>query len=159
MQNSLSRRQVDDENIVNDYGLNFHFTPDDHWDINLDAQRVTARHDTLDVSVFGSNFSDYELDLTGNIPVVVPHKPLTLSATWAAPNPTMAAETDQQYFSNRDFQFWRAAMDHIEHSVGDEWAFRGDIAYNFGDDSSFLRADQIRRALCRPRPDDPLHDL
>lgn len=140
IQNSLSRRQVDERNVVNDYGLNFRFSPTEHWDINLDAQRVTAQHDDLDVSVFGSNFADYELDLTGDIPVVVPHKPLTLSATWAAPNPTMAAENDQQFFSDRQFQFWRAAMDHIEHSEGDEWAFQGDIAYNFDRDRfPFLR--------------------
>ena len=138
MQNSLARRQVSDQNVVSDYGLNFRFSPNAHWDINLDAQRVHATHDTLDVSVFGSNFADQEIDLTGNIPVVVPHKPLTLSATWAGPNPTMAGQSDQQYFSDREWEFWRAAMDHIEHSVGNEWAFQGDVAYNF-DDGGFLR--------------------
>ncbi|MEI9928452.1 MAG: hypothetical protein WDN44_13110 [Sphingomonas sp.] len=83
MQQSLSRRQVSDENIVDDYGLNFKFNPDDHWQINLDAQYVQAQHDTLDVSVFGSNFADQELDLTGDLPILVNHKPLTLAATWA----------------------------------------------------------------------------
>ena len=138
MQNSLARRQVADQNVVSDYGLNFRFDPSEHWSINLDAQRVHATHDTLDVSVFGSNFADQEVDLTGNIPVIIPHKPLTLSATWAGPNPTMAGQTDAQYFSDRQWEFWRAAMDHIEHSVGNEWAFQGDVAYNFNDDS-FLR--------------------
>jgi TonB-dependent receptor len=138
MQNSLARRQVDDENVVTDYGLNFRFNPSEHWTINLDAQRVRATHDTLDMSVFGSNFADQQLDLTGNLPVITPHKPLTLSATWAAPNPTMAGQTDAQYFSDRQWEFWRAAMDHIEHSVGEEWAFQGDVAYDFNDDS-FLR--------------------
>jgi TonB-dependent receptor len=138
MQNSLARRQVNDQNVVSDYGLNFRFSPNEHWDINLDAQRVHATHDALDVSVFGSNFADQEIDLTGNIPVIIPHKPLTLSATWAAPNPTMAGQTDSQYFGDRQWEFWRAAMDHIEHSVGNEWAFQGDVAYNFNDDG-FLR--------------------
>ena len=138
MQNSLARRQVDDENIVTDYGLNFRFNPSEHWAINLDAQRVHATHDTLDMSVFGSNFADQEVDITGAIPVITPHKPLTLSATWAGPNPTMAGQTDSQYFADRQWEFWRAAMDHIEHSVGNEWAFQGDVAYNF-DDDSFLR--------------------
>lgn len=139
VQDSLSRRQVNDRNVVDDYGLNFRFSPNDRWDIELDGQHVRAQHDTLDVSVFGSNFADYELDLTGNIPVVIPHKPLTLSATWAAPNPTMAAASDADYFSNRQFQFWRAAMDHIEHSEGEEWAFRADVGYNFNGDVPFLR--------------------
>lgn len=138
MQQSLSRRMVDDENIVDDYGLNFKFNPDDHWQINLDAQYVQAQHDTLDVSVFGSNFADQELDLTGKYPVLINHKPLTLSATWAAPNPALKAATDQQYFTDRQWEFWRAAMDHIEHSTGEEVAFKGDFAYNFND-GSFLK--------------------
>jgi len=138
MQHSLSRRQVEDENVVADYGLNFRYTPDDHWQFNFDAQHVRAQHDNLDVSVFGSTFADQELDITGNLPVITPHKPLTLSATWAAPNPDMAAQNDEQYFTDRRWSFWRAAMDHIEHSVGEEWAARADIAYNF-DDGGFLR--------------------
>ena len=138
MQHSLSRRQVDDENIVADYGMNFRFTPDDHWQINVDLQHVQAEHNNLDVSVFGSTFADQELDISGGTPVVIPHKPLTLSATWAAPNPAMAGQTDEQYFSDRRWTFWRAAMDHIEESRGEEWAARADIAYNFNDEG-FLR--------------------
>ncbi len=138
IQHSLSRRQVDDENIVADYGLNFRFTPDDHWQFNFDAQHVEAEHNNLDVSVFGSTFADQEVDITGGIPRVVPHKPLTLSATWAAPNPNMAAQSDQEYFSDRRWTFWRAAMDHAEQSRGEEWAARADIAYNFNNDG-FLR--------------------
>ena len=133
MQNSLATRQVYDQNIVADYGLNFRYTPDDHWQFNFDAQHVRAEHNNLDVSVFGSNFSDQELDISGDLPVVTPHKPLTLSATWAAPNPDMAAQTDEQYFSDRRWTFWRAAMDHIEQSTGEEWASRADLAYNFTD--------------------------
>ena len=30
-------------------------------------------------------------------------------------------------------------MDHIEHSRGHEWAFKGDVAYKFLDDSGFLK--------------------
>ena len=30
-------------------------------------------------------------------------------------------------------------MDHIEHSNGHEWAFKGDVAYNFLDDDSFFK--------------------
>jgi TonB-dependent receptor len=142
IQQSLSRRQVDDRNVVQDHGVNFKFNPTPHWAINLDADYTKAKHDTLDVSVFGSTFADQELDLTGNTPVVIPHRPnnLVYPATWAAPaNPTVAAMSDQQYFSNPNAEFWRAAMDHIEHSRGHEWAFRGDVAYNFLDDVPFLK--------------------
>src|SRR3546814_6538247 len=85
------------------------------------------------MSVVGSTFADQKIDLTGDIPVVIPHKPLTLAAGWATPNPDMAAASDSEYFRNPNFSFWRAAMDHIEHSVGNEWSFRGDTQYNFDD--------------------------
>lgn len=143
IQQSLSRRQVRDENVVSDYGLNFKFKPNDHWDFNVDGQYVKATHDTLDVSIFGSTFADEELDLTGNIPAVNPHKPLTLAASWASPNPVQAAETDSEYFHDPMNEFWRAAMDHIEHSKGQEWAFKGDVAYNFDDDDLFLKQIKV----------------
>ena len=138
MQDTLDDRQVDDRNIVTDYGMHFRFDPTTHWQLDLDVDHVHATHDTLDMSVMGSDFADQEINLTGAIPQITPHKPLTLSATWAAPNPTMAGETDSQYFHDPQWEFWRSAMDHIEHSVGNEWAFQGDLAYNF-DDGSFLR--------------------
>ena len=138
MQNTITSRSVREQNVVSDYGLNFRFDPNEHWSINVDAQHVRARHDTLDMSVMGSNFSDQEVDISGGLPVVIPHKPLTLSATWASPNPAMAAQNDAQYFGDRQWEFWRSAMDHIEHSTGQEWAFQGDVAYNF-DEGSFLR--------------------
>src|SRR3546814_4837641 len=90
------------------------------------------------MSVFGSTFADQEIDLTGDIPVVIPHKPLTLAAGWATPTPDMAAASDSEYFRNPNFSFWRAAMDHIEHSVGNEWSFRGATQYNFVD-GSFIK--------------------
>ncbi|HEY0412844.1 MAG TPA: TonB-dependent receptor, partial [Allosphingosinicella sp.] len=139
IQQSLSRREVDDRNIVSDYGLNFKFRPGDRWAINLDGDYTKARHDTLDMSVFGSTFADQELDLTGNVPSLINHKPLTLSASWATPNPRIAGENDQQYFADANVEFWRAAMDHVEHSEGAEWAFKGDVAYDFLDDVPFLR--------------------
>ena len=139
MQQSLSRRQVNETNRVSDAGLNFKFSPDDHWQINLDGDYTRAEHDDLDFSVFGSTFADNYLDLSGNLPTIIPHKPLTLSAGWASPNPIVAGESDAQYFADRNNEFWRAAMDHIEHSTGHEWSGKADIAYNFGGDDPFLK--------------------
>jgi TonB-dependent receptor len=139
MQQSLSRGQIDEKNRVTDYGLNIKFDPDDHWSINLDGDYTRARHTNLDFRVFGSLFADNELDLTGSLPKITPHKPLTLAATWATPNPILVAENDQQYFSDRNNEFWRAAMDHIEESTGHEWAAKADIAYKFGGDDPFLK--------------------
>jgi TonB-dependent receptor len=139
IQQVLSRRQVLDHNLVNDFGLNFKFKPTPRLSLNFDADYVSARHDNLDVSVFGSTFADQELDLRGSLPRLVAHKPLTLAATWATPNPRIAGESDAQYFQDANVQFWRAAMDHVEHSTGHEYAFRGDIAYDIDQDIPFLK--------------------
>jgi TonB-dependent receptor len=139
IEQSLSRRQVDEKNRVTDAGLNFKFAPDDHWQIGLDGDYTRAVHNELDVSVYGANFADQYLDITGDLPVITNHKPLTLAANWASPNPTQAAENDSQYFADPNNEFWRAAMDHIEHSTGHEWAGKADIAYNFSDDVPWLK--------------------
>jgi TonB-dependent receptor len=138
VQQSLSRRQVDQETLNQDFGFNFRWTPDDRWAFNFDAQYTEASTENLDVSVFGSTFADTMLDLTGNIPVVIPTKPQNTRATWAAPN-SMDGLTDEQYFSSNQYTFWRAAMDHIEDSEGAEYAFRGDTQYSFDEGSFFKR--------------------
>ena len=139
MQQSLSRGQIDERNRVTDYGLNFKFAPNDRWAINLDGDYTRAQHNNLDFRVFGSTFADESIDMSGNLPTIIPHKPLTLAYSWLSPDPTLAGENDAQYFADRNNEFWRAAMDHIEHSTGREWAGKADIVYNFGGDDPFLK--------------------
>ncbi len=138
IQQSLSRRQVKEENTVNDFGMNLKILPADRWEIQLDGNYTHSEHDVLDMSTFGSTFADQEIDLTGDLPVVIPHKPLTLAAAWATPNAELASNTDAEYFANRNVQFWRAAMDHAEHSTGREYAFKADVGYDLSDDA-FLK--------------------
>lgn len=139
MEQSLDDRQVNEVNTVQDSSVNFKFSPTPHWDINLDAQYVKAKHDDLDMEISGADFADQEVDLTGQYPQIVPHKPLTLSQTWGSPSAALKDASDQEYFSNPRYYFWRNAMDHIEHSNGHEWAFAGDLAYNFLDTTPFLK--------------------
>jgi TonB-dependent receptor len=142
MQQSLSRRQVHETNTVADYGINFETKLGDRIDLELDADYTESEHDVIDMSTFGSTFADQELDITGDLPVLVSHKPNTLNATWAGPNPALVNATDDEYFRDQRVQFWRAAMDHFEESDGNEMAFRADLAYNF-DDDSFLRRIKV----------------
>lgn len=142
MQQSLSRRQVYETNTVADYGLNFETKLGDRIDLELDANYTKSEHDVVDMSSFGSTFADQELDITGNLPILISHKPNTLNATWAAPNPALVNASDDEYFRDQRVQFWRAAMDHFEESDGDEIALRADAAYNF-DDDSFLRRVKV----------------
>ena len=138
MQQQLARRQVDEETTNTDYSLHFTQELTDRLTIDLDGQYAKSKKSNLDVSIYGSTFADQELDLTGNIPVVIPHIPNVLSYTWAGDNPELAAQSDEEYFRDPRSQFWRAAMDHIEESDGEQFAFRADLNYEFPDDS-FLR--------------------
>ncbi|MGE7206696.1 TonB-dependent receptor [Sphingomonas sp. NPDC019816] len=139
-QQSLARGMTRDENTVTDFGLNLKTQLDDHWSVNLDGDYTRAKKTSTDMRVFGSTFADSELDLSGNLPVVIPHKPSTLQASWATPNPTLNQQTDAQYFANRNVQFWRAAMDHLEESTGREYAFKADVDYKFDDGNFFTHA-------------------
>ncbi|MCW3847413.1 TonB-dependent receptor [Sphingomonas sp. LB-2] len=144
MENTLTRRMVDETNIVNDLGWNLKFTPNERWAFNFDGQHIWAKRDQLDFSVTGSNYADQELDLRGNYPVITPHKPqqLGLWATWSqnsAVSPALAAANDAEYFGNPRYTFWRSAMDHIESSTGQEWSARADVQFNFLDDVPFLK--------------------
>jgi TonB-dependent receptor len=143
-QATLDRRWVHDVNVVQDQSVNFKFNPTPHWDINLDGQYVKASHDNLDMTMVGSNYVDQELNLTGDYPVAVFHKPNSLGAnyTWSgshAVSPALQNVSDAEYLSSPHYTFWRSAMDHMEQSRGYEWATKGDVAYNFLDENSFFK--------------------
>lgn len=140
MQQSLARRQVNDEVTNQDYSINLKTELTDRLSLRLDAQYATSRKQNLDFSVFGSLFADQELDITGNLPVIIPRKPQFLGYNWSEPSPELGGATEAEYFNDPRFQFWRAAMDHIEDSEGKQYAFQADMAYEFDDDSFLRRA-------------------
>ncbi len=133
------RREVLQDTMTQDIGFNFKWNPNEQWSFNFDAQYVDSTTENLDFSIWGSVLADTELDLTGDIPTAVLHKPQTTRAAWAAPNPRLEGQTDAQYFNDPSRHYWRSAMDHIEDSEGEEIAFRGDVAYNFEDRIPGLR--------------------
>ena len=146
VQQVLARREVFEENTNNDFGLNFQQQVTDRLKLELDGQYAHSKRDVDDISVFGSTFADQQLDLTGDLPVVVPRAPNVISyaQTWAGGNADLAtlAQDDNAYFRSTDVQFWRAAMDHFERSEGDQFSFRGDLTYEISDDA-FLREAKI----------------
>src|SRR3546814_18977120 len=91
----------------------------DRGEVEQYANGIDAGDDVDDMSTLGSTFADQELDNTGSLPVLISHKPNTLNADWAAPNPDLVNATDEQYFADQRVQFWRAAMDHFEERDGD----------------------------------------
>lgn len=142
LQQSLGNRGVDETTTNKDYGLNLKTDLTDKLHLDLDAQYATSRKRNLDVSVFGSLFADQELDLRGEYPSVTPHRPNFLSYSWGGDQTTggLPASTDATYFADPRFTFWRAAMDHIEDSSGEQFAFKGDLTYDFGEESFIRRA-------------------
>ena len=138
LQQSLARRQVDDRIKNEDYSINLRTELTDRLTVELDAQYATSRKENLDFSVFGSSFADQELDISGGLPIIIPHKPQFLGYTWGPAGSALTNATETQYFSDPRFQFWRAAMDHIEDSTGKQYSFQADFGYEF-DDDAFIR--------------------
>ena len=147
VQQVLARRQVFEENTNNDFGINFEQELNERLHLNIDAQYAHSKHDVDDVTVYGSTFADQELDLTGDLPVIIPHAPnvTAYAQTWAGGNADLAdlaASGDENYFRSTDVQFWRAAMDHFERSEGDQFTIRGDLTYDISEDA-FLREAKV----------------
>ena len=142
LQQSLARRQVADETTNIDASFNVQSQLTERLSATLDLHYAHSQKDNLDFSVFGSNFADQELDLTGQYPTVIPRKPANLGYTWSTPSAPLASATEEQYFADPRFQFWRAAMDHIEDSTGSQYALKADLDYEFGDDS-FIRRVRV----------------
>ena len=128
-----SRRQVFEENTVNDYGLNAKMNPTSRLAVDLDFDYTRSVHTDKDVGIYTSVFADQELDLTGKVPSVISHKPTTLAAAWATPNPTLVSESDAQYFADPNTSFYRAAIDHFEDSRGREIQVAGNFSYDLGE--------------------------
>jgi len=139
---SLARRQVMDEVTNSDYSLNLRHELTERATLRLDAQYATSKKDNLDFSVFGSNFADQELDISGKYPNIIPHKPQFLGYNWSTPGEALANASDAEYFGDPRFQFWRAAMDHAEDSDGEQFAFQADLDYEF-DDYAFIRRAKV----------------
>lgn len=138
VQTTLARRQVEDETLNQEFSVNLKTALTDRLTVTLDGHYAKSHKQNLDFSVFGSSFIDQELDLSGDLPVITPHKPTYLGYTWSSPSTQLGSATEAQYFSDPRFQFWRAAMDHVEDSTGEQFSFRADAEYDLGEDS-FIR--------------------
>src|SRR5882757_9070864 len=136
MQMNLSRRDRYERAVTNDASLGFKWTPTSRITAEVDGQYIKTSSWDFDFTSYTDSFADMQLDLTGNLPVAIPHKPLNN----ASPNARIAGESDSQYFADPANYFTRAAMDHVDESDGHEWAFKGDLTYDIDNDVPFLQA-------------------
>lgn len=121
-------RRSDGNTLTQDFSLNLGFQPTEKLAISADFQYVDSETKVVDLSVFGGVLGGINVDLarSGDTPVV----------NFRAP--TGSSQTDAEFFRDPNNYYWRAAMDHIEESEGDEAAVRLDFDYEL--DSDFARS-------------------
>ena len=139
MQQNLSRRDRFERAVTNDFSLNFKWDPTPRFHASVDGQYVRTNSEDFDVTSYTDTFADEYLDLTGNLPVATPLKPTNN----ASPNSRIEGESNSQYFADPANYFYRAAMDHMDHSKGHEWAFKGDLSYDIDSDIPFLEKIRV----------------
>ncbi len=152
LQSNNIRRDVEQEQVTQDTSLNFKWTPTDKWSFNVDYQFVDSTVDNVDFGIWGSTFQDVSIDMRGNIPDVrflgtntsgFPGNPaLDCSAGVGATGgcPAYVYPGNELTYADPQYSFWRAAMDHLEESEGQEQAFRADTEYEFDDDGGWLQS-------------------
>jgi TonB-dependent receptor len=126
-------RGSDGTALVEDYSLTFNFKPTDRLYLTGDLQYVESTTDIVDLSVFGGLARQSGGPSGVNIDLV--RRGGTPRIDFRAPDG--ATQSDADYFADPNNYFWRAAMDHIEESEGDELAFRFDADYAL--DGDFFR--------------------
>ena len=113
--------------ITRDLSWNVLWTPDEHWTIEGDVQRVHSTADVLSFTVF-TQF--------GVAPFDNSMRP-TFNFDLSGDSPSMSLTENGASLADPANYWWAAAMDHIEDNEAGSWAERLDIEYEFADDSFF----------------------
>ncbi|WP_051881883.1 TonB-dependent receptor [Parvularcula oceani] len=156
LQSNNINRGVEQEYLTQDASFNVKFTPNDRWAFNLDYQFIDSEVSNTDIGIWGSSFQDVLLDTRQNIPEVILTPPTQVEGQQFQPNSGIAydcangisntcpdyADTTEELYDPQ-YSFWRAAMDHLEDSEGQEHAFRADVDYDFMDEMGPLRAVRV----------------
>lgn len=142
LQTQNIRRDVIQRFITDDYSANFRWNVSSRLRLNFDYQHVDSHVTNLDTSIWSANFQSATLGINGSDlpsvqfglpPVCTPGAScfgLQNDATGVIPSYGTGSHTSlADPFNN----FWRAAMDHIEDSTGNEDAGRLDAEMLFPD--------------------------
>lgn len=134
-QHAFITRIRENEALVDDFGINVKYRPNDTWSLNLDLQYVESTSEVLDFSVMGATRAVVGIDQHG-----------TDSPTIGLYDPAYSG--DENHFTDPNNYFWRSAMDHISDNEGDEFAIAGDAQYTL-DDGFFTELKVGVRAATR----------
>lgn len=127
-QHAMITRFRDQDNVVDDYGFNLKYRPNDTWSFNFDAQYVESTSEIFDFSVMGATRAVIGIEQNGTeLPDITLLDP--------------ANSGDAGFFTDPHNYFWRSAMDHISDNDGKEVAFAGDTQYTF--DSGFFTSVKV----------------
>lgn len=133
LQSNNIRRDVYQEFVTDDYGLNFVWHASQNWALSFDYQHVKSSVDNLDVGLWGSTYQNARIDLDGgDIPTVEFTPPILCDGAPGQNCPQYFSEGHQSFVDPYN-SFYRAAMDHIEESDGESNAFRVDAERLFLD--------------------------
>lgn len=150
LQSNNIRRDVLQDYVTSDYGLNFKWTPNDKWSFNFDFQHVDSTVDVLDFAAWNSGYQNANIELRGDDIPLVEFLPVERRIATDAPENAGGlcdGEPASQFcpnylqgngYSDPSNAFSRAFMDHIEQSEGTLDAFKFDADYTF-DDGKFIR--------------------
>jgi len=134
--NNIARGQ-NDNYVTSDLSFNFKWRPNENWAVNFDAQHVESTVEVLSATMWGSTFQNADIDLSHGIPRVQflpPSNDGTVDqCTPVNGNCPTYFNGSHNSFADPYNSFWRAAMDHIEDSEGEENAYKIDIERSFED--------------------------
>jgi TonB-dependent receptor len=112
-------RIADQNRRTHDASLNLKWEATDRLRFNFDGQYVHATQKDYEIEVDLGSFTTPSLDASGGLPRVVFGPPVNVNQSAGG-------------LSNPNNWYFRSAMDHMEQSVGDEWAARADGEYDIG---------------------------
>ena len=120
----VSRARLDDSQ-VQDVNLNVGYIPNDSWAFNFDFQQVTAKTQIQDFQVQGATYLVSGIDLTdGSIPSIELRNPNFANGT---------ESPSENYFTDPQWGYHRAAMDHVSDNDGEQNSFRFDVKHTLSD--------------------------
>ena len=138
----LDTRGVVANTLVEDFSVNFKWTPDEAWTFEFDAQHVEAETTNDDLVMHLAVAALQKYDISGDTPK------LTLVEPWNGVRDANTANYangvnrpgwsndpagDSNYFQDITSYWYRSAMDHYERSEGDSDALRFDVKRDFED--------------------------
>lgn len=123
----FANRYSEGKAVTQDFSFNAKIEPVERLHINLDAQYVKSNSESIDDNVGTTSYGGFGVDVTGKYPRVT-----------FEPQGRDRAE----YFGNLSSIYFHDGMNNRTDNDGEEWAFRGDVQYDFSEDS-FLRKVRV----------------